>query len=511
LSLILRAKPADDRGLQEILDGEYALPETFDPGPNPVILDLGANVGAFSLWALHTWSGATIHAYEPNPEHAKMLEANVMGFPVHVHRTAVWLATGKARLFAPKEGMPGGSWSLVDKTDEVNTSQGGLCNVMHAADLPAADILKLYVEGVELDILKAYPHLDKVKAVVLEYHSQADRVAIRELMAAHGFIAVSDKETHWRGTGTQKFMKVESPTLYLAILAGGGKTFGEFETCLHDLERLVPSQGINLIIRKESGTGVDRARNRLVAEALTLPQVTHFMFLDNDIVFDPRWVVHMVRSGLDAVGVAYPRKQIDWEQVARAVKDGVTAADLPFYATSFIFNHVVDNNGASNGRHFEGMGDFVEVEELGTGFLMVRRHVLEKVIAAYKDDISYITDYPPRDEIHHMVFACGPDPASKLERAKLTVLECARKFEDDPGKLADAALQYQLALREGKSALGRYLTEDYRFCRLWRMLGGSIYMFLDATVGHIGLMKFEGQVKRMFKKEDTNSVGRNQG
>lgn len=496
--------------LQKVLDGEYALPEDFDPGPAPVVLDIGANVGCYSLYAAHEYSGAKIYAYEPVPDNYALLEKNVEGLNVEVHRTAVSDVDGTTRIFAPKEEYFHGCWSIKDIGEQSDKSKGGICKVIHAANLPPADIIKIDTEGCEWEILSNYPHLAAAKAVVLEWHSYADRQRIRDFMLANQFLVVQDTEWSWKsgGRGVAKFVKAHHPLLFIAVLAGGGKTWASFESSLAELQRVAPQHGISLIIHKESGTGVDRARNRCVEAALTVPEVTHFMFFDDDITFDPMWVVNMVRTNLDVVGAAYPRKQIDWPMIEKAVKDGVTGDDLRHYATSFIFNFIVDNGrDAPNGRHFDGIGDFVEVEEIGTGFLMCKRSVLDKMIAAYKDEISYVTDYPPKDVIHHMVFACGPDPRCELEQAKTAVLAAAAKAEDDVGKLQDAAIKYRAALEKGQSALGRYLTEDYRWCRMWRMLGGKIFMYVDAAVGHIGFMEFEGQVKRQFKKVEVETNG----
>ena len=57
-----------------------------------LIVDVGANMGAFSCFAAHAHPGALVHAFEPSPAHADMLEANVAvnRLPnVILHRDAV--------------------------------------------------------------------------------------------------------------------------------------------------------------------------------------------------------------------------------------------------------------------------------------------------------------------------------------------------------------------------------------------------------------------------------------
>lgn len=62
--------------LKSVFEGEYEVPLTYT-GEQPVVLDLGANYGAFSIWASHRWPGCTVHAYEPNPEVFPVLERNL--------------------------------------------------------------------------------------------------------------------------------------------------------------------------------------------------------------------------------------------------------------------------------------------------------------------------------------------------------------------------------------------------------------------------------------------------
>ena len=62
--------------VKEVLNGEY---ECAYFGQRLVIVDIGANVGSFALWANLRWPQSMIHAYEPHPETFKLLMNNVEG------------------------------------------------------------------------------------------------------------------------------------------------------------------------------------------------------------------------------------------------------------------------------------------------------------------------------------------------------------------------------------------------------------------------------------------------
>lgn len=492
-----------EKGIQSVLDGEYDIPGlAFDA---PVILDIGANIGAFSVWAAERFPNATIFAYEPNPQTFSDLEENVAGLDVSLRRVAVADFDGKAPLFLGKNNR--GECSLVD-VGEQRTDQAGKVRVVSADKLPAAEMIKLDVEGMELRILAAYPHLKTTKVIVLEWHGQENRAKVRALLSANGFQAIEDRET-MPERGIQKFVRPHYPRLFIGILAGGGKSWTEFKRCLEELKELAPKQGVELAIVEDSGTGVDRSRNRLYALARKQDGITHFMFLDDDIVFKPEWVIGMVKSDLDVVGGAYPRKQINWEMVHAAALRGVPASELGEHSTDWIINHP-----GEDGWHCHGIGDFMPVEEVGTGFLMFKMSVGEEIIKRWGRDMEYVTDYPPRDEIHHMLFACQRDPRCKrdaalsaLKDAVLTWVTASTNLDlstpyaaANRGGVLKAAFDWANTLKNPKT-LGRYITEDYAFCRYARMAGFKVFVYLDAAVGHLGSHMYTGAIKHYFKSD----------
>lgn len=227
---------------------------------------------------------------------------------------------------------------------------------------------------------------------------------------------------------------------------------------------------------------------------------THLMMMDNDIGFKPEDVTKMMGSNLEFVAGVYPRKQIEWGKVAAAVKAGVPEEELHEWSCSFIYNTVPDNAGGNNAIEMEGIGNFVEIEEVGTGFMIMKRSVIEKMLAAYSNEMAYVTDYDPRGVTHHMVFACGADPACEYEQAKAALLKAAVEFASAGEANVYAACERYTAACNDNASHGRYLTEDYRMCRLWRMLGGKIYAAVEVDLNHVGGMTFSGRFRHDMKR-----------
>jgi len=88
--------------IHEVFDQLVYKPSWFMIKPNKVrvVVDIGAFIGAFTLWAKVQWPKATIHAYEPDPTSFKFLIKNIKRAKllkkVKAHCAAVW---GKKRSY----------------------------------------------------------------------------------------------------------------------------------------------------------------------------------------------------------------------------------------------------------------------------------------------------------------------------------------------------------------------------------------------------------------------------
>jgi FkbM family methyltransferase len=131
----------------EVAAGEYAAPG-FEIQAGERVVDCGANVGAFAVWAAA--AGAAVDAYEPHPLTFEWLERNVAGLRVRCVRAAI-----------VARSPPSGVVSLtVDPGADTHHSLGG---AGPAIDVPAVtlataigggcDLLKLDCEGAEFELI----------------------------------------------------------------------------------------------------------------------------------------------------------------------------------------------------------------------------------------------------------------------------------------------------------------------------------------------------------------------
>ena len=176
---------------------------------------------------------------------------------------------------------------------------------------------------------------------------------------------------------------------------------------------------------------ISRARNTLTAKFLHNKESTHLMFIDADIGWEPWHLLVMLNRDVDVIGGLYPMKSLP-------VKWCVNGFD-----------------GAE-----EGPDGLQEVSKTGTGFLLIKRHVFEKLDA---------------------------HPATK-------------PFMNDIGLPVELnpfmKTYFDTAVREN-----RYYSEDWTFCENWRDIGGKVWVDKRVLLRHTGTYVFDFQTQDQLYKD----------
>lgn len=261
--------------------------------------------------------------------------------------------------------------------------------------------------------------------------------------------------------------KLRENKLFVATPMYGGMNHGMYMKSCLDLQSICSQYGIEIrfsFIFNESL--ITRARNYLVDEFLRAEGFTHLLFIDADIHFDPRDVVACLALDKDVVGGPYPKKSIKWASVKEGVKKhpDIEPGDMEKLAGDFVFNPVPGTEKFS-------VAEPVEVLEIGTGFMMVKRHVFDKFREAYPE-FSYRPDH---------VGQANFDGQRYIHAYFDTVIDRKRKVVVNGEE------------REFGGS-DRYLSEDYMFCQWWRNIGGQIWLCPWMKTHHIGTYAFTGDM-----------------
>jgi hypothetical protein len=167
---------------------------------------------------------------------------------------------------------------------------------------------------------------------------------------------------------------------------------------------------------------ISRARNTLTAKFLHTKESTHLMFIDADIGWEPWHLLVMLDAQKDVIGGLYPMKSLPIKWCV----NGIPGQPEPAAGENLI-----------------------EVSKTGTGFMLIKRDVFEKLDA-------HPATKPFKNDI-------GLDPA--LDPYMKTY--------------------FDTAVREG-----RYYSEDWTFCENWRDIGGQVWVDKRVLLRHTGTYTF---------------------
>ena len=214
--------------------------------------------------------------------------------------------------------------------------------------------------------------------------------------------------------------------------------------------------GLNYSVCTISDSLINRARNNLVAKFMGNPSYTHMIFIDVDLQFDKESILKLLWHDKDVMTASYPIKEINWDKVKEGAQADLPAQDLMEYASRYVVH--MTKPGETQLNIDNGA---IECYEAGTGFMLIKRQVFDKMFKKYK----------------------------KL------------KYKDDTGALHGEEIENAYALFNSYvDDDGRFLSEDYGFCRYWQKMGGKIWVDPTINLTHFGRVKYVGKMLEFLKR-----------
>ena len=255
--------------------------------------------------------------------------------------------------------------------------------------------------------------------------------------------------------------------LFIATPQYAGQCNGLYMKSCLDLQAILNHYGIESrfsFLFNESL--ITRARNYLTDEFLR-SGFTHLLFLDSDIHFDPQDVLTLLALDKDIIGGPYPKKAINWTNVKRAIQksariengaivwDDVEAGSLENVAGDYVFNPIP---GTTQFQVTEPL----QVMEIGTGFMLIKREVFDKF----------------KEEYPHLRYK--PDHAGQQNFDGQRYIHAYFDTVIDPDS-------------------HRYLSEDYMFCQYCRAIGTEVWICPWMKTGHLGTYQFVGNLPEVAR------------
>jgi FkbM family methyltransferase len=171
--ILIRGRTTDLRCFEKVLvDREYDSPFQLNLDPK-LIVDAGANTGIATNYFAAIFPRARIVAIEPEAGNAEILRRNCSGLAnVSIHEAAIWPTKDRIQLVDP--GIGAWAYAVRDGREAKNI---GLVETITIEQIlhqygSRIDILKLDIEGAELELMRSSSWLDYVDTIIIELHDR---------------------------------------------------------------------------------------------------------------------------------------------------------------------------------------------------------------------------------------------------------------------------------------------------------------------------------------------------
>ncbi len=195
---------------------------------------------------------------------------------------------------------------------------------------------------------------------------------------------------------------------------------------------------------------ISRARNAAIAQFMTEVDSTHILFIDADIEFNPDDVLKLINANKDVISAGYPQKWLNIDKVKEIFKRAIIPQN-PLELCTVQSIHLYKD---------DKVGELMRAKYCTTGFLLIKKEVIKGMMSKYSDR-KYINDI-------------------------------------DGYKVSNNNYFYNLFTVEINKETMIYESEDYGFSRLWRDIGGEIYILTNISLKHHGSFGYTGNIYRQL-------------
>ncbi len=233
--------------------------------------------------------------------------------------------------------------------------------------------------------------------------------------------------------------------IMIATPAYGDVFYTPFVSSILRLTRALQQQKWDFSFSSISYSEIAEGRNFLLTNWFDKTDASHLLFVDADMGFDPQLILDMLNFDKPIVGAIYPRRQIDFSQIAELAARGEPASRAISKSYKYVFRplHRSLNPKKENG--------FLEVEACGTGILLIQRSCIAEMLRVLP-------------ELNDMNVKNLP-VANRLDR----VIRCFDVIRVDQKRMS----------------------EDYSFCYRWRnQCKGEIWANTTHKITHVGLQAY---------------------
>lgn len=262
----------------------------------------------------------------------------------------------------------------------------------------------------------------------------------------------------------------KKPSLAILTPCYGGLCYSGYTTSLINTIRIFDS--CNFPVKPyflNSDSLISRARNNLIGSAMLDTSITHFIFIDGDIIWNPFDIIKLILTDKLIIGGIYPKKKYEFNKIIQNPSIITNWIEKKNVIDSNISNEIILKNNLlnynlnylSSNLHIEK--NLIEIKHLATGFMLIKREAIQTMIEKYPET----------------------------------------KYTDDTGFISPNDSIYTYALFDCGVINKSYYSEDWLFCHRWIELGGNIYADISIDLTHIGTENYQGSfIKNLITNYD---------
>jgi hypothetical protein len=274
-------------------------------------------------------------------------------------------------------------------------------------------------------------------------------------------------DSHSFDQKVRDYIQKNNPKLYILTPCYGSMCYVNYVSCL--MNTLNTFRSLNIDVQVEfckNDSLVSRARNNLIARAMFDKKMTHVLFIDSDISWEPTSILKLLVSNKHLVGGVYPLKHYNWDKLVKDPLNPYKSDIVPSWIKSknesqlkdiiddetIIQNKLLNYNVNYLDNYLTIDDNLAKVKHTATGFMMIQRSVLENMMKAFP----------------------------------------STKYVDDVHFLRDEENKYAYALFDCGVEDGHYYSEDWLFCHRWQKMGGDIFIDVSVNLNHTGVEDYKG-------------------
>lgn len=274
--------------------------------------------------------------------------------------------------------------------------------------------------------------------------------------------SLSTTEINLKNT-IENYIEQNNPVVYILTPCFGSVCFVNYVSCLMQTKELFQQFGIRLhVLFCKSDSLISRARNNLVAKAMNNPAMTHMLFIDNDITWDPFDIIKLLIADKPIVGGIYPLKAYNFNRIIPTEQNPNPVQrilDIKNNSQLKVINDVdsiqmnlLKYNVNYISTQIKIEKNLTQVKHIATGFMMIQRDTITKMSSSYS----------------------------------------STKYTDDINFLIPEENKYAYALFDCGVVNDHYYSEDWMFCNRWSTIGGELWIDVTINLTHTGIHDFAG-------------------